>query len=115
MPTTHPITLPTARSTDPSVHRPASSERLARVIALPTRTLHPAGSARHTEVDPAADGTPTGDPSVGCQEGSLLTEYGLLALVGAAVAGVLIRWANGGAITGFFDGLLTSARGMVGS
>lgn len=60
------------------------------------------------------------DPTSGtsrpsAEDGSLLAEYGLIAVVAAAIAGVLISWASGGAIAELFDALLSSARGLAGS
>lgn len=49
------------------------------------------------------------------QEGSLVTEYGLLAVVAATVAGVVIAWASNGALVTLFNALLRHARGLVGA
>jgi Flp pilus assembly pilin Flp len=51
--------------------------------------------------------------TVADEDGSLVAEYGLLAVVSATVAGVLITWASGGALQGFFSALLSHARGLV--
>jgi Flp pilus assembly pilin Flp len=45
--------------------------------------------------------------------GSLITEYGLLAIVVATVAAAVIQWASGGAIVTLFDALLVQARDIV--
>jgi hypothetical protein len=47
--------------------------------------------------------------------GSLVTEYGLLAVVAATVAGVLIQWATGGAVVNLFNALVDRARELVGA
>lgn len=47
------------------------------------------------------------------EEGSLVAEYGLLAVVAAVVAGVLMSWANSGALNDFFSALLDHARNIV--
>ncbi|MEX1177923.1 MAG: hypothetical protein WEB09_05640 [Nitriliruptor sp.] len=47
------------------------------------------------------------------EDGSLVAEYGLLAVVAATVAGVLISWAGSGALAGFFTELLSHARSLV--
>ncbi len=47
--------------------------------------------------------------------GSLVTEYGLLAVVAATVAGVLIQWATGGAVVNLFNALIDRARELVGA
>jgi Flp pilus assembly pilin Flp len=49
------------------------------------------------------------------QEGSLVTEYGLLAVVAATIAGVVISWASNGALVTLFNALLRHARGIVGA
>jgi hypothetical protein len=49
------------------------------------------------------------------EEGSLVTEYGLLAVVAATVAGVLIQWATGGAVVNLFNALVDRARELVGA
>ncbi len=54
-------------------------------------------------------------PDVGSQDGSLVTEYGLLAVVAATVAGVVIQWATGGAVVGLFNAMLDQARSLVGA
>lgn len=48
------------------------------------------------------------------EEGSVVTEYGLLAVVVATVAALLIQWASGGALLSLFDDLLTRVRTIVG-
>jgi hypothetical protein len=47
--------------------------------------------------------------------GSLVTEYGLLAVVAATIAGVLIQWATGGAVINLFNALVDRARELVGA
>ena len=49
------------------------------------------------------------------EEGSLVTEYGLLAVVAATVAGVVIAWASDGALVTLFNALLRHARSLVGA
>jgi hypothetical protein len=49
------------------------------------------------------------------EEGSLVTEYGLLAVVAATVAGVLIQWATSGAVVNLFNALVDRARELVGA
>jgi Flp pilus assembly pilin Flp len=49
------------------------------------------------------------------EEGSLVTEYGLLAVVAATIAGVIISWASNGALVTLFNALLRHARGLVGA
>jgi hypothetical protein len=57
---------------------------------------------------------PVTDATVG-DDGSLVTEYGLLAVVAATVAGVLIQWATGGAVVNLFNALIDRARELVGA
>lgn len=47
--------------------------------------------------------------------GSLVTEYGLLAVVAATIAGAVMQWATGGALVSLFNALLTQARSLVGA
>lgn len=111
---------------------------------MDTTTLHPTDATDPTDTnDPTAatDPTAAADPAAAAdptrpmgpthrvpparatdaellpagQDGSLLAEYGLIAVVAAAIAGVLISWASGGAIADLFDALLSSARGLAGS
>jgi Flp pilus assembly pilin Flp len=49
------------------------------------------------------------------EDGSLVTEYGLLAVVAATVAGVIIQWASGGALVTLFNALIRQARALVGA
>jgi Flp pilus assembly pilin Flp len=61
----------------------------------------------HTSTDPS--------PTSSGEDGSLVTEYGLLAVVAATVAGVLIQWATGGAVVNLFNALVDRARDLVGA
>jgi Flp pilus assembly pilin Flp len=49
------------------------------------------------------------------EDGSLVTEYGLLAVVAATIAGVLIQWATSGALVNLFNALIDRARALVGA
>jgi hypothetical protein len=60
-------------------------------------------TAPHPPADPAAE------------DGSLVTEYGLLAVLGATIVGVAIRWAGGGAIFELLSALLQKVRVLVGA
>lgn len=57
----------------------------------------------------------SGGSSPGPEEGSLVTEYGLLAIVAATVAAGVIQWASDGALTTLFNALLRQARDIVGA
>ena len=76
------------------------------------------GSTHH-RIGPSRDGGSTA-PEVGRglpadEEGSLVTEYGLLAVVAATIVGVVIEWASNGAITQLFNAMLRAAREIVGA
>jgi Flp pilus assembly pilin Flp len=77
--------------------------------ARPAERPRPTGR-RHLVAVPALAAAGLDD-----EEGSLVAEYGLLAVVAAVVSGVLISWARDGALTGFFSALLDHARGIVGA
>lgn len=49
------------------------------------------------------------------EAGSLVTEYGLLAVVAATIAAVLIQWATNGAIVNLFNALIDRTRGLIGA
>jgi Flp pilus assembly pilin Flp len=83
------------------------------------KASHPAGTART-----AAPAEVTDTPrlaAVGAaritdeEDGSLVTEYGLLAVVAATIAGVVMTWASGGALVTLFNALLRQARSLVGA
>lgn len=83
------------------------------------RRSHPSrsrsGGSGATDLAPVVD-LPVGHaPSHGDEDGSLVTEYGLLAVVAATVAGVIIQWASGGALVTLFNALLRQARALVGA
>lgn len=50
----------------------------------------------------------------GGEDGSLVSEYGLLAVLGATITGVAISWARGGAIAALLDVVLRQVRVLVG-
>lgn len=49
------------------------------------------------------------------EDGSLVTEYGLLAVLGATITGLAIKWASGGAIWDLFGAVLSKAKAIVGA
>jgi Flp pilus assembly pilin Flp len=79
-----------------------------RDVGSSSRTGHPTGArveptrSRHLRV-------------LRDEDGSLVTEYGLLAVVAATIAGVVIQWASGGALVTLFNALLRQARSLVGA
>ncbi len=87
----------------------------------PSHPIHPAGTGPASETspsDPAPQEVPRGERHlrlVEDEDGSLVTEYGLIAVVAATVAGVIIQWASGGALVTLFNALLRQARELVGA
>ncbi len=49
------------------------------------------------------------------ESGSLVTEYGLIAVVGATVASLVVKWATGGAIWQLFDAVTEKVRVLLGA
>ena len=75
---------------------------------------------RPEAMSPAAPNSdPNSDPDLEAvwsdEDGSLVTEYGLLAVVAATIAGVIIAWASNGALVSLFNALLRHARSLVGA
>ncbi len=48
------------------------------------------------------------------EAGSLVSEYGLLAVLGATITGVAISWAQGGAVQDLLDAVLRQVRTLAG-
>ena len=112
---------------------PLSTPPAGRADQAAARAAHPsqARTGRHrahlapvpspdAPVDAAAAdrrGDPADRPSLRLvdEDGSLVTEYGLIAVVAATVAGVIIQWASGGALVTLFNALLRQARELVGA
>jgi hypothetical protein len=109
----HPAAASTS-ARQPAARPPAD----ARVVALRSGV----GVSEHRGVG-GADGQRPGARPPGRavttaaprEDGSLVTEYGLLAVVAATVAGVVIQWASGGALVTLFNALLRHARSLVGA
>lgn len=80
-------------------------------MSVPTLPVGP------SDADPATDDdrATRDDGAVVDESGSLVTEYGLLAVVAATVAGVVIQWASGGALVALFNALISRARDLVGA
>lgn len=49
------------------------------------------------------------------EEGSLVAEYGLIAIVGATIASLVVKWATGGAIWRLFDAVTDKVRVLLGA
>ena len=85
-----------------------------------TVVVHPAGSARQerpraNEREASSHQAAAATDRVGSEDGSLVTEYGLLAVVAATLAGAVISWASNGALVTLFNALLRQARALVGA
>lgn len=100
---------------------PAVSDGQRRAQALhpsradrSSRALHPSRADRRPLAG-AASATVSTLARRHDEDGSLVTEYGLLAVVAATVAGVVIQWASGGALVTLFNALLRHARELVGA
>lgn len=91
----------------------ASRDRAARRRAI---AAHPAGAGRLTVVHRARHSEPVEQPlpRPAREDGSMTTEYGLLVVVGATIASLVIRWASGGAVFELLDDVLTSAGRLLG-
>ncbi len=83
------------------------------MLATHVENAHP-DSPGGRQVDPATE-EPVPFGSWRSAEGSLVTEYGLLAVVAATISGVMIQWATGGALVTLFNALLQQARSLVGA
>ncbi len=55
--------------------------------------------------------TPVANDPLG-EEGSMVSEYGLVAVLGATIAGLAISWAKGGAIASLLGTVLRTLRGV---
>lgn len=114
-PTHHPLH---DRVADPSV---AAARRRA-IAAHPAgrgRTPQPAGTAvplARPATRTAA--TRTTAPAVAAahddEAGSMTTEYGLIVVVGATIASLVIRWATGGAVFELLDRIMAAAGRLLG-
>lgn len=49
------------------------------------------------------------------EDGSLVSEYGLVAVLGATVAGLAISWAKGGAIVTLLSAVLRQVQSVIGA
>lgn len=106
--------LAAARAAHPSQGRPRSLAAAATPAAEGGGPGEATTGGAGTASRPSRD---TGRPVLRLvdEDGSLVTEYGLLAVVAATVAGVLIQWASGGALVSLFNALLSHARELVGA
>jgi Flp pilus assembly pilin Flp len=63
------------------------------------------------------DGQPSSShgPLHADEDGSLVTEYGLIAIVGATVASIVLKWASNGSIWNLFDAVTVKVRALLGA
>lgn len=126
------VTAPTAvpgpapRRREARHGQPAGSGRRADRPTLPlshVRVVVPDPAPAERPVPQAATATtPAGAPRredararlAADESGSLVTEYGLVAVLGATIAGIAIKWASGGAIFELLGALLAKVRVLVG-
>ena len=93
------------------VHHPLRDTRATRGTARRRAiAAHPAGRT--------ATSRPTTDrvvvPLHRDEAGSMTTEYGLLVVVGATLASLVVRWASGGAVFELLDKVIRSAGSLLG-
>lgn len=86
-------------------HLPARATTDVGALPVPSPAPRPASAVVLSSSEP---GTGWQD-----EDGSLVAEYGLLAVVAATMTGVLIMWARGDALSSFFTQLLDHARSLV--
>jgi Flp pilus assembly pilin Flp len=101
-----------------ALHRPPAAARIVEPpLAAAVHVEPPLAVRLPTAALPTASPSPVAPPTGPGpdEDGSLVTEYGLLAVVAATIAGVVISWASGGALVTFFNALLRHARGLVGA
>lgn len=56
-----------------------------------------------------------GQPEDRGEEGSLVAEYGLIAIVAATIASLVVKWASGGAVWELFGAVLDKVRVLLGA
>ena len=49
------------------------------------------------------------------ETGSVITEYGLIAILGATIASIVVKWATGGAIFELFGAVAAKVRSLLGA
>lgn len=109
---------PTTAAVRPATRARPAPGRVPAAVGAPARPAMgraapvPVVAPRSQHVP--AEGPGSADPTAP-EDGSLVTEYGLLAVVAATVAGVVIQWASGGALVTLFNALLRHARSLVGA
>lgn len=64
---------------------------------------------------PVAGGAPPPAATFEDETGSLVTEYGLIAIVGATVASLVLKWASNGSIWSLFDAVTAKVRVLLGA
>ncbi len=106
--------------TRPIQPRPIPRDERSTAVA-PPRAAARAGSARaprHTtdqgRVLAAAPSDARPAARWACEDGSVATEYGLLAVVAATIVSVLLEWATSGGISALLGSILARVSDLVG-
>lgn len=117
MPSTTPAPTPTAPA--PTAPTPTAPTPAAPTPVTPAPT--PAAPVVRADVvatsDPARFGTcraARSQPPTP-EDGSMVTEYGLVAVVGATIAALVVRWASSGAISDLLTWVLGRVRDLLGA
>lgn len=99
-----------------SLHFRSMHRRAVRPRSVQRGSVHAgSGLQRSGHPDPTAVGDPGRPGAVRDGEsGSLVTEYGLIAIVGATLAGLAIRWASDGAVLELFEAIMGRIQSIVG-
>lgn len=102
----------------PPAPRPIDLSRARALQRHPSRRLRLV-TAPPIAPEPNDPPPPRPEPEVPAprpgEDGSLVTEYGLLAILGATITGLAIKWAVGGAIWELFGAVLKKVRALVGA
>jgi Flp pilus assembly pilin Flp len=87
------------------------------VRPIPARPARPGPDASTCDA-PARDGDPATTARSGAeladQEGSVATEYGLLAVVAATIVSVMLDWATSGGISSLLASVMARVSSLVG-
>lgn len=83
--------------------------------AHPGEKAHPVAVVAHAMEERSVDGSYPHGADLDAEDGSLVTEYGLLAIVAATIVAGVVQWASDGAMSTLFNALLREARAIVGA
>lgn len=84
---------------------------------VPLTPADPSDTAAHelTASHGAAPPASTHQAVMGAEDGSIVTEYGLVAVVGATIAAVAINWASSGGVYDLFAAVLEKVKVIIGA